>query len=174
MAEEEKPEQVQAKSGLGKTLVAVGVIVVVAGVAGLGTFKLVLAPMFAEPANDGEPVTDKIPVTAVMVDFSGLRASVLTDDSETPALLQYSITLVCANPQTALLVEGRTQLFVAMLVKLHDARTKEDLNDPVARESVLRQAKNEANALLKRIQEQVDPMVEVIEVMYTEYTVIDL
>jgi len=65
-------------------------------------------------------------------------------------------------------------MFVAILVELHDSRTKAELNDPVVKESILRQAKQEANALLKRVQEKEDPTVEIIEVMYTEYTVIEL
>jgi len=110
------------------------------------------------------------------VDFKGLRASVLVEESElsSPALLQYSVALACANQKTALLVESWNQMFVAILVELHDSRTKAELNDPVVKESILRQAKQEANALLKRVQEKEDPTVEIIEVMYTEYTVIEL
>jgi len=155
-------------------LVMVIVLVAAAAGAGLGTYFLVLRPMFAEAPEPGTAVTDKIPSTAVIVDFTDMRATVRTGENALPALLQYSVCFTCANQATALLIESWRQLFAAMLVELHDSRTKEELTDPAAKEALLRQAKHEANALLKRVQDQEDPRIEVLGVMYTEHTVIEL
>jgi len=65
MAEEEKAEQAQAKVGIVKKLVTVGLIVLVPAIAGLGTFMFVLRPMFAEPETV-ENDSGKIPPTTVM------------------------------------------------------------------------------------------------------------
>ena len=174
MAEEENAEK-GAKSGIVKKLIIVAAIVLVAGGAGLATYMIVIAPMFAEPETVEDDV-DRIPITTVLVDFDTLRATVLPANGENaaPALLQYSVSLACANEATRLLVEARRQMFQEILVRLHDARTREELNDPVAKESLLRQVKQEINALLKRLQETEDPTIQVTDVMYTEYTVLEL
>jgi len=174
MAEEEKNEE-KPRPAIARKVVVPAVTVLVAVVLGLAAFKFVFAPMFKEPEEQGEEVTNKIPVTAMMADFDKLQASVRTDTTGGgPALLQYSVTLVCANGPTSILVQENTQWFRAMLVRLHDGHTQDDLTDPVAKESRLRRAKNDANALLTRLQEEEIPDIEIIDVMYTEYTVIEL
>lgn len=177
MTEEEKGKQQQAKSGWVGKLVVIGLIILVPAIVGVSVYRFVLRPMFAQPGIPTPPQDDageRIPVSTVLVDFTGLRASVKVDDPSMPALLQYSVSLACANEASRVLVEGRRPYFESMLVNLHDSRPKEELTDPMAKEDRLRRAKQEANVLLERIQEEKDPSVRVIDVLYTEYTIINL
>ena len=174
MAEEQTNEEKKATSGIGRMLVMVTVPVVIAALAGFGTYKFVLGPMFEEPAEPEPTAGDKIPMTAVMVDFDSLRATVSTDDTEMPAILQYSVALTCSNQQAALLVQTWQQHFLAMLVELHDSKTRDELTDPAAKAGMLRRAKQEANSILQRVQEEPDPAVEIMGILYTEHTVIEL
>ncbi|HOZ47417.1 MAG TPA: hypothetical protein PLO37_13730 [Candidatus Hydrogenedentes bacterium] len=176
MAEEERVEQTKPKSGSVGKIVLIVVLIIVPAMAALATYRFVLAPMFAPPEEQQAPPEseNKIPLGAVMVDFSELRATVDTGNPNKPALLQYSVTMACANSETLLLIEAWRQLFQAMLVRLHDSRTKDELVDAAAKDEMLRQIKQEANTILKRIQKSEDSEVRVLEVMYTEYTVLDL
>lgn len=177
MAEEKAAAEAPNKGGLMKKLILLGGIIVAAALAGLGVFFFVIAPMFAEPAEQdaaNQPAMDIIPPNAVLVDFKQQRASVKPVKTGKGALLQYSVSLVCSDGATAALVEERRPFFSSMLVSLHDSRTKDELMDPTTKSDILRQAKEKANGLLQRIQEQPDPALTIIDVIYTEFTIIDL
>ncbi len=177
MGQEDNAERRKGGLGIvGKAVVA-AVVVLIAACAGVGTYFFVLAPMFEEPEQQNGKETEdaRIPATTVVVDFKNLRATIENDEDKTPApILQYAVALACANPETAQLVEANRQWFESMLVQLHSSRTRDELTDPLARESLLKQAKQEANALLARLQQQENPAIRIIEVMYTAFTVIDL
>lgn len=161
---------------LGKLMAFGGIAVVSAGVA-LGVFFVVIAPMFKEPATEApkEGDTGKLPATFAIMEFKTLRASVLpSQQGGAPSLLQYSVAIVCRNDETRLLVEEKIQLFQAILVKLHDARNATDFTDAVVKESILRQAKSEMNAKLKSLEEKENPEIEILDVMYTEFTLVEL
>jgi flagellar basal body-associated protein FliL len=171
-------EQAKPKGTFVRKLIVFGSIALVSAGAALAVFFYVVAPIFREPAEvPSAPVAgDKLPLTTAILDFKSMRATVLADSAgnSTSALLQYSVAVVCANEPTSLLLQSKLQMFQAILVKLHDSRTKSELTDSVAKDSLLRQAKSEINVLLKRLQEVEDPSIEVLDVMYTEYTVLEL
>lgn len=179
MAEEQGQKK---KSGLMGLLILVMAMVVVSVGAALAVYVFVLSPMFAEeqekPEDEGietAPVDPTYPATVVLLDFDKLRAAALVDDPGASApLLQYAVSLVCANAPTAALIESKRQLFQAKIVELHSNRTKKELNDPLARSSILKQVQQEINALLQRLQEEPDPEIRVLEALYTEFTVLDL
>jgi len=179
MTEEQNGEDAAAGKGAlaKKVMVPVG-IGLVAIVAAVVIWLKVLAPMFEEPDESGTATPaadgDKIPVAAISVPFESQLAQVLTDDPSRSAVLQYSVSLVCSNQATADMIAVRNDLFTSILVGLHDSRTAEELRDPLAKEGLLRQARYEANAMLRRIQPDAAEENEVLMVVYTEYTVLNL
>ena len=177
MPEEKAPEPVAAKSSnkLFGLIVAL-IVLTAAAAAGLVTYKLVVAPMFAKPeAPPADQTTDAIPPTAVACDFEEAQTAVRQDDPAAPAsVLMYSVSFICANLQTQLIVEKNKQWFVSKLSELHRNRTKAELNDPQVEKEITRLALEEANSLLRRLQEKPDPSIRVIEVLHLKFSVFDL
>ena len=177
MPEEKAPEPGAAKPSkkLFGLIVAAIVLVAAAG-GGFVTYKLVVAPMFEEPeAPPPEQATDAIPRTAMACDFEETQAAVRQDDPAAPnSILMYAVSFICANPQTQLLVDKNKQWFVSKLAELHRNRTKAELNDPQVEKEITRLALEEANSLLRRLQEKPDPAIRVIEVLHLKFSVFDL
>jgi len=177
MLEEKAPEAGAPKSSKKLFGLVVAVIVLLAAAAGgLVTYKFVVGPMFAEPeAPPPDLATDAIPPTAVACDFDETQVAVRSDDPAAPAsVLMYSVSFICANPQTQLLVEKNKQWFVSKLAELHRNRTKAELNDPQVEKEITRLALEEANSLLRRLQEKPDAAIRVIEVLHLKFSVFDL
>jgi len=176
MLEEKAPEAGAPKSSKKLFGLVVAVIVLLAAAGGLVTYKFVVGPMFAEPeAPPPDLATDAIPPTAVACDFDETQVAVRSDDPAAPAsVLMYSVSFICANPQTQLLVEKNKQWFVSKLAELHRNRTKAELNDPQVEKEITRLALEEANSLLRRLQEKPDAAIRVIEVLHLKFSVFDL
>jgi len=157
-------------------LIVAAIVLVAAATGGLLTYKLVVAPMFAEGAEQppGES-TDIIPPSAVAYDFPEAQAAVLAEDPNAPnSVLMYAVSFICANPETQMLVEKNRQWFVSKLAELHRNRTKKELNDPQVQKEIARMALQEANSLLRRLQQEPDPEIRVIEVLHLKFSVFDL
>ena len=63
--------------------------------------------------------------------------------------------------------------FSSILLRLHSNRTKTELNDPRVKESILRQAKQEANALLKKLFPE-NKEAKIVDVLHVKYTIFDI
>ena len=155
-------------------IIAVVIVLVSAG-AGFGAYKFLLAPRLVgdkEKAKVEEKPSDAIPATAMAFDFPEAQTAVANSDPNAPtSVLIYSVSMVCENEETKVLVEKNKQWFVAMLVDMHRGRTREELDDVAVQKSIREQAKEEANSLLRRFLEKPNPEVKVIEVLHTKYTV---
>lgn len=173
MAEPQEPPKKSAAS-LVRMLIAVAAVIVIPAALGLSTFFFVLRPLLAQDAQ--EPVQEQldiIPPGVVMVDFDESQATVLTEDPNMAApLLMYRVSMAVSSLAAKSLVEEQKSWFNAMLSKLHRNRTRAELNDPFVQDNILRQAKQEANLLLKKLAPK--GSFEVIDVMYTKYAIIDL
>jgi flagellar basal body-associated protein FliL len=177
MAEEqtESPQPAGAKRLVRLLLVFAGVIVAAVAVA-LVTFQFVLRPRLAG-GNDAPPEggADRIPATRVAVDFPQSQVAVIMPpDANLPAsLLVFEVTLECNNPQTAALIDAHRARFIDMLRKLHSNRRREELDDPLLEESIQRQALEQANQTLERLQERPNPEVRVTDVFHKQFLVVD-
>lgn len=175
MAEEAAAAEEQQSSPLVKTLIGVGIIVLVSAILAAVTFQFVIRPLVAPAAApEAAPPTDLIPPTAVSFDFPEMQATVLTDDPGAAApLLMFQLSLLCANAETVTVIQSRQSLFVALVNKLHRNRTRSELNDPYVQESLLRNAEQEINALLGRL--AVDgSAIRVMQADYLKFTIYDL
>ena len=75
-------------------------------------------------------------------------------------------------PETAAVVDSRKSLFAAMILKMHQGRTRAELNDSLVRNSILQQIKQQSNILLKRINPEADLMV--LDALHLKFTMVDL
>ncbi len=160
-------------------LITVAIIVLIAVIAGLATYLFVLKPMLEEeatPTGEGEEIIDDvIPAGAVAVDFPEKMAAAKPDTQDSPSsVLQYVVSVICANEETRLLVDANRQWFEAKFDELHRGRTKSELNDPQVERSISRQMVEEANSILRRLQAKPNPEVRVINVLHLKYAVFDL
>jgi flagellar basal body-associated protein FliL len=170
--EAEAPKSSKKKSGL----IVAAILLVAAAGGGLATYTFVVAPMFAESeAPPSDKADDTIPPNAVAYDFDEQQVGVRQEDANAPAsVLMYSVSFICANPETQLIIDKNKQWFVAKLAELHRNRTKTELTDPQVEKEITRMALEEANSLLRRLQKKPDPAICVIEVLHLKYSVFDL
>jgi len=179
---DEPQEQAEERAGksskiLGK-LITVGIVVLVFAIAGVLTYAFVLAPLFQEPPTAPDPLEhsdDLIPADAVAYDFPEKMVAVQGDEAgESSAVLQYTVSVICANEATKQLVEANRQWFESKFDELHRGKTRKRLNDPAAVSEITDQAVQEANSILGRLQERPDPEVRIIKVLHLKFAMFDL
>lgn len=177
MPDEKKIDEKAAKtesSPLIRRILLLSMFILIPVVLAVATVYFVLNPMMAPPADStDEEVVDVIPPTAMTVEFDEVQATVRTEGPDEAApVLVYKIAMAVSDPATAAVIEAKKAWFSSMLGKLHRNRTRSELNDPYVEETILKQAKQEANLLLKKL----DPGVkhEVLEVMHLKYAIFDM
>lgn len=177
MPEEQAPDAAAKPSkGMFKIIVVL-IVILVAAVAGFVTYKFILAPMLQD--GDEQPPTEEIsnaiPPTAVAYDFDEAQAAVRSDDPAAgSSILMYTVSLICANPETMAIIDKNKQWFVSKLAEIHRGRTKAELNDPQVEKEITRLALEESNSLLRRLQQPPNPEIRVIEVLHLKFAVFDL
>lgn len=179
MAEEQEAAGAK-RSPLVGYLITGAFVVVVPLVLAVLVFQFVVKPMVAAPEEAAheeeahhEEVADAYPVGAAPVEFPDTQSAVLSDDPELAApVLIYKVAMVAADEHSMHILTEKQVFFIAMLDKLHRNRTRSELNDPQTQEAILKQAKQEANLLLKKL----DPTVHegVLDVMYVKFGLIDI
>lgn len=199
MADEKKAAK--GGSNLVGTLVTLAIVILVPAVLAGVAVKFVVMPMMVSPEEKAKEEEQKAEeehkeeatlAGAVAYDFKEAQASVVPDtpDSAAPVLL-YQVSMACNHAGTVELIKSKESWFISMLAKLHRNHTRAELNDPYVEDTILRQAKQEANDLLKRcgpipeggggekkeggaaIPEDAGPP-EVLEVMHIKFAVLDL
>lgn len=155
------------------TLIIVSIMILVPAILALVLYLFLLRPMLAAPVVEEPVVEGALPETMQMIQFEKKQASVLPQGPDEAApLLMYSVSFACKDPETAAVIEAKKAWFEAKLLELHSNRTRKELDDPKVREAIERQAKQDANSLLQRLAPGKN--MEVLEVMHTEFTVVDL
>ena len=179
MAEEVNEEQPDEKSSgaLGKIVLVLGVVLI-AAIGGLATYLFVLKPMLDEAAEvaASERASDepRIPIAPVAIEFPQTPVNVIRDGQAPAAILLFGVTLECENEATAELVRRHQARFIDMINKLHDSRTREELDDVLlVKESIQRQALQKSNDILMRLQEKPAETIRVISVFHYTFVVQD-
>lgn len=180
MAEEAKEEEPEAKSGgvLGKIILVLGVVLV-AAIGGLSTYLFVLKPMLEKAAaelvaSEQESDGDPIPLMPVEIEFPQTAVNVMREGQAPAATLLFGVTLECENAATAELVNRHQARFVDMINKLHDSRTRSELDDVLLiKESIQRQALQKANEILMRLQDTSADTVRITSVLHHTFVVQD-
>lgn len=180
----EKPAEAPAKGGgMGRLVMMAGVILV-AAIGGLATYLFILAPVLKDPAAEhGEAHADEhgehgeeehIPHHAVNVELPTVVVNVMREGDGPAPLLQFGVTLEVSNHDTELMVEKYKGRFVDIINKLHDSRTRKELDDTLLiKESIQRQALQKCNELLKKVQEKPSDENKVTAVLHHTFVVQD-
>lgn len=175
--EEQEPQEKPSKKGSG-AIVKYGIlalVVAVAGVAGFATFRLVLAPMLGAPEEEEiEEARDLIPLNPAMIILQDSFVNVVREGDLPASTLLFGVTLECNNQATADLISAYLPRFVDRINKLHDSRTRTELDDVlILKESIQRQALQKCNDILKRLQSTPDPEIRVTAVFHHTFAVQD-
>lgn len=173
---EERPEN-EPSGAMGKIILVLGVVLV-AAIGGLSTYLFVLKPMLEEAAEvaASEQVSDEdpIPLFPVEVEFPQAFVNVIRDGQAPAATLVFGVTLECENRDTANLVGVHRARFVDIINKLHDSRTRSELDDVLLiKESIQRQAKQKLNHLLRRLQAEPADNIRITSVLHHTFAVQD-
>jgi flagellar basal body-associated protein FliL len=181
MADTQKEGQEAAiqPGGAGK-YVAGAVVVLLAAIGGLSTYLFALKPMLGSPdsATLAKSTPKSLPPdiasnpTAVVFEASPVYA--VREGKQPASTLLFGMTFECNNAETAALVEKYKHRFQDMLMKLHDSRTRSELDDAVLlKESIQRQALQKANDMLQRLQVDPNPEIRITNVSYHMFMVSD-
>lgn len=182
MADDENEGQEAESSGGGAgKFIGAAIVLTMAAIGGISTYLFVLKPMLGEEdpnavAMNAEPVLPSdIPAMATTVVFEASPVSVIREAKQPASTLLFGMTFECNNAETAALVETYKHRFHDMLMKLHDSRTRSELDDAVLlKESIQRQAIQRANDILVHLQpEPVNPDIRITNVSYNIFTVQD-
>lgn len=178
MSEEANEEQQQPEKGNRGNLITIVIaliVVIVAVVGGLLTYRLVIAPMLAPPEEATEQEKyEEIPLNPVMVAFEDSFVNVMREQDLPASTLLFGVTLECTNQETADLIELHRVRFKDMISKLHDSRTRAELDDVLLlKESIQKQAKQKCNDLLKRLMGDANPEMRITAVFHSTFAVQD-
>jgi hypothetical protein len=90
------------------------------------------------------------------------------------SILVYGVSVECNNAETATLVQTHLARFVDIINKLHDSRTRSELdNTLLMKESIQRQAVQKSNDLLRRLQEKPRDDIKITAVLHQKFAVQD-
>lgn len=175
MANEVQSQGEQASGGgFGRILLVVAVVLV-AAIAGLSTYLFVLAPMLKKPdAVVQAEVVEAMPANPVFIEFPQTPVNVIREGEMPASTLLFGVTLECNNPETAALVQAHRARFVDIINKLHDSRTRSELDDTLLiKESIERQALQKCNDLLRRLQDTPNDDIKITAVLHHTFVVQD-
>lgn len=177
MAEEKKKAEAEApKGGMGRILLLVGVVLV-AAIGGLATYLFVLAPVLKDPEAHEEAKAHEehsMPAHPVAVDLPNVVVNVMREGDGPSALLSFAVTIECNNAETAEIVNTHKARFVDIINKLHDSRTRKELDDTLLiKESIERQAMQKVNELLSKLQEEPNEEIKITAVLHQNFVVQD-
>jgi len=185
--------------GLVKTLLTVVITVLVCAVAGGGVYIFVLAPKLAAPVEpaaasghgsahsasshaapakheeEDDEEEGAIPEGSEPFDLPEAQAAVVqVEPNEKASILTYTMSIICENLETKHIVEKNKQWFIAMLADLHRGKTRKDLEDPEFQKAIIKQAMEEGNSLLRRLQKEPNPEIAIYKFLYLKFAVFTL
>ena len=180
---EETPKAAPKSSSLVKTIVVALVMVLVPAAIAIALVIFVVLPRAAKPGDTKETEKKAEEETAeegmeglVTIEFPEAQVNVQSNSPDQPApLLTYAVFMAVSGlegEEGKKVLEEHKSWFAAMLGTLHRGRTIAELNDPQMQESILKQAKSEANALLKKIAPK--EKLKVVEMKYTKFVIFQL
>jgi flagellar basal body-associated protein FliL len=179
MADEAKKkdaEPASASGGLGNLLLPVG-LVLVAAIGGLAAYLFVLSPMLSKEIGTAEAKAssdDLLPLNPQVINLPDGFVNVIRDGEMPAAMLVYGVAIECNNAETAAIVQAHLARFIDIINKLHDSRTRSELDDTLLmKESIQRQATQKANDLLRRLQKSPRDDIKITAVLHHKFAVQD-
>jgi flagellar basal body-associated protein FliL len=171
MAEDAKKGQ-DSKSGGSSpigTIIVLLCIILGTGICALLVFNFFLKDKLAgsedtETATEA-PLTGLVPVTIE----DGMAAIKMRDPEMVPGTLLYTVTFECANQATADVISANKSRFVDMLRRLHSNLSEADCADPAIPDSIQRQALDQANDHLRKLEPDPEKGIRVTNVYHDQF-----
>ena len=180
MAEEQQPEVAESapKGGGLMKFILPAIIVVAAIIVALLLFQLVVKPRLASSGSGDEeaPPPPTIPLEGVTVDFEEFttNAKLEPDEDGPAALFIYHVALECSNQAVADVVSANKPRFRDIVGRVHEFRTRDELNDPLLKKSIKKQVLQETNqALNELLRENAAPENRITAVFYDKWFIYD-
>jgi len=161
--------QEKKKSSMLSTLIMLGIAVLVPVCLALGVYvmflKPILAPAGGDTGNEGEKkaaeekLAEDFPAGAKVLSFPDLKANVLVEEGGVPALVLFSVVLICNEEAFKMFEEGKEylDLFTAEITERMRGRTRVELENPQVQESILKQIQQRTNQLVRQLQPKKEP-----------------
>lgn len=183
MAAEELPEghegeqQEEGSGGKGGLLRLLAVLIGVTlfgATLSLVVWKFVLQPRLADSDAPMEIAGPEIPPEPFMVPFEpALATVVMPSDDYLASTLMYAVELECSDQIAMELVMKHKARFIDMIRKLHQGRTRDELNDPMTDDNIQKQIVQESNAILSAILGESAESSRVTNAFHTQWYVKD-
>lgn len=168
---EEVAEETSSRSPL-FTIAIVAAIIIVPTVLALITLRVATQGLI-EPGEAAEQTTnDLIPDSIQTVQFDQQYTAVLRDSEDFPAsTFAFKVALDVTTPQTAALIDRHRPRFNDMIISVHSFRTRNELDDPLVKQSIQRSVRDNANDILRRLGASEND--RVVDVFHEQYVVQD-
>lgn len=174
MADETQPnEGVEESSSRSPvfTIAIVAAIIIVPTVLALVTLQLATRTIASAPAADGN-VDDRIPTSIQTVQFEQQYTAVLRESEDFPAsTFAFKVAIDVTTPQAAALIDRHRPRFNDMIIGVHSFRSRNELDDPLVKQSIQRNIRDQANDILRRLGASEND--RVVDVFHEQYVVQD-
>ncbi len=155
--------QEKKKSSMRGTLIMVGIAVLVPLCLAILVYLMVLKPMLTPAEGEGgegekkveeEAPVEDIPAGAKVLSFPDLKANVLPEEGAAPAIVIFSVVLVCNEEVFKMFEEGKEykDLFTAEITERMRGRTRVELENAQVQESILKQVQQRTNQLVRQLE----------------------
>ena len=172
--DEQQEEDSGGKGGLIRLLAVLVGVVLIGATASLVVWKLVLQPRLIDPSEVVVETEPTIPADPFMVAFDPAFCSVVMPSEDFLAsTLLYAIELECSDQIAMDLITKHKARFIDMIRKLHQGRTREELNDPMTDDNIQKQIVQESNAILSAILMDNESESRVTNAFHTQWYVKD-
>lgn len=127
-------------------------VVLIGATASLVVWEFVLQPRLVDAVPQAERRGAAIPPEPFMVPFDTSLATVVMPDQDFLAsTLMYAVELECSDPIAKASVIQHKARFIDMIRKLHQGRTRAELNDPMTDDTIQQQIVQKSNSILSEI-----------------------
>ena len=175
--EEEEGQQEEksgGKGGLIRLLAVLISVVLIGATTSLVVWKVVLQPRLADAESVVETAAPTILADPFMVAFDPTLATVIMpSDDFLASTLMYAIELECSGQIAMDLVTKHKARFIDMIRKLHQGRTREELNNPMTDDNIQKQMVQESNAILSAILVENEADSRVTSAFHTQWYIKD-
>ncbi len=198
MSQETKAGEEQAAGGGMLKIVIPIVAVLIAAGGGFAAYMFVVAPRLSGGAEQAEGAADESGHGAPAEASSGHGAPKEGEAAAAPVIkaihfeqkyvnvimpspdmaastFVFGVDIECNDAETAALIEANRARFEDMVIKMHDSRTRKELDDTLSlKESIQRQVKQKGNDMLARLQgEKPKENIKIVDVFHHIFAVQD-
>ena len=179
MAEEQEPEVAPApKRSRAMRFILPASVVLFAACLALFLYNFFVKERLLGPSDATAQEDDALstPTDTVTVDFEDFttNAKLNSDEGGAAPLFIYSVTLECSNQKVADIVLANKPRFRDIIGRVHEFRTRDELNDPLFKKSITAQVLQETNqALNDLLRGEAGPQNRITAVFYHDWFIYD-